>query len=185
VDVDRDQPRDRDIEAYPDTSDCDGKLVETIEDFYEDGTLKLRREVVHLEDGSYIAHGTTTTFWEFGGEKKLEMQFVCGVRHGPKHAWHIGGSKWQEGAYLNGRDHGTWTVWGLEGNKIEEFTLDRGAWNGKHTRWYENGQKMVEVEWVNGVKQGPEIYWDEFGTEVRRIEFVDGVAQPTAGPASQ
>ena len=171
---------------YLDTSQCEGRPVETIEDNYPDGSLGRRREVVRLDDGTHVSHGLTTTFWEgeWEGEvrKKLELEFVCGVRHGLKRAWHQNGDKWQEGHNINGKGHGEWTTWAPGGVLVQRFTLDHGAWHGPFTWWYLNGQKRMEVEWVNGRKQGPEIYWDEDGNEVKRIEYVDGVPQPTSGP---
>lgn len=161
----------------PDDSLCRGRPVEVIETFWPSGSIKLRREVVRLDDGTIIDHGKNTSYWEEGG-KKVEYSHVCGVRHGPKLAWHVDGSKWQEMGYANGHDHGVWKEWYSDGTPARRWTLDQGAWNGTYTEWHPSGKKRREVEWVNGVRQGPEIFWDEFGREIKRVDYVDGVPQP-------
>ena len=166
----------------PDASECEGRPVETITEFYADGTKAKTKEVVKLDDGTTVAHGTTMFFYPEIETKKTQIEFVCGVRHGPKHAWYGDGSKWQEGAYYNGKDHGTWTVWDIEGNKVQQYTVIHGAWTGMYTEWWDNGQKKREVEFINGLKQGAEIHWDSFGNEVRRIEYIDSAPQPMATP---
>ncbi len=161
----------------PDDARCRNRPVEVVETFWPSGTIKLRRQVVHLEDGTEIDHGKNTSFWEEGG-KKVEYTHVCGVRHGPKLAWHVDGSKWQVMGYANGHDHGLWREWYSDGKPARQWTLNQGVWNGTYTEWHPSGKKRREVEWVNGVRQGPEVFWDEFGRERRRIEYIDGVPQP-------
>ena len=169
------------VVGQPDTSECDGKTVETIEEQWPDGTVKLRREVVKQDDGTDISHGVTTTFWE-GGQKKLEMYVVCGVRHGPKRTWHSNGNKWSEGEFVNGKENGVWRLWYYEGEPLQQFTMVHGAWHGTYTEWHQNGKKKMEVEYIHGLKQGPQIYWDELGNEMIRIEYVDNVRQPIVRP---
>ena len=121
---------------YPDTSECDGLAVEKIEENYPDGSLGRTREVVKLDDGTYISHGVTTLFLEEGGGKKAELSFVCGVRHGESRTWYPGGEVRGEGRYINGKGHGEWKTWYRNGALQQQFTLDHGAWRGPFTQWY-------------------------------------------------
>ena len=163
--------------AEPDASACEGRPVEIVEETWPNGNPQFRQAMVNLDDETVVPHGKTTTFWEEGG-RKLEIIYVCGVRHGPKLAWHANGNRWQVCEYFNGKDHGKWTIWDANETMARQWTMIHGAWNGHYTAWYPNGQKRKEVEWVYGRKQGPEIFWDEDGYEVRRIIYADGVQQP-------
>jgi len=157
---------------------CDGLPVETLEEKWPDGKIKSRRQVVRDKEGNAIPHGLTTQMWE-SGEKKLEITFQCGVKHGPRLAWHRDGKQWSVGQYVNGKDDGTWTEWYADGTKAQEFTLHLGAWVGAHIRWHTNGKKRSEIHYQNGLRQGPLLFWNEEGDLIARVDFVDGVEQPT------
>jgi len=157
---------------------CDGLPVETFEEKWPDGKIKSRQQVVRNKEGEAVSHGLSTQMWE-SGEKKLEITFHCGVKHGPRRAWHHDGKNWSVGAYVNGRDDGTWTEWYADGTKAQEFTLRRGVWVGNHTAWHTNGKKRSELHYEDGIRQGPLLFWDEAGVLMARVDFADGVEQPT------
>lgn len=170
--------------AIEDTGDaeglCEGRPVEVLEEYWEDGSPKIREEVVMGDDGEYILHGTTTHWWQ-DGQKKMELSFNCGLRHGPKRTWWPNGEPWAVGHTVNGKDHGTWTVWHQDGEKEREFHLDHGVWDGPFTVWHPNGQKKLEFEFVRGLQQGRLTMWDEHGNVVKGVDFVDGQEQPMPG----
>lgn len=159
-------------------SACEGKQVITLESYYLDGRLQRRQQTVKDEDGREIAHGLTAEFYE-DGQKKLEVHFDCGVKHGPRITWHPNGQIWSQGEHIHGKDHGTWTVWNEDGTKAQEFTVKDGVWDGPFNQWHANGKKKLEVEYVNGMRQGMLTAWDEDGRVITRVEHVDGKPQPT------
>jgi len=157
---------------------CDGKPIERVEEYWADGTLKIREEVVIDEDGAQIPHGLTTYFWE-NGNKKSELSFNCGVQDGPRQTWFDDGQPWSAGEYINGKEHGLWTLWYQTGAKAQQFSMTHGAWDGAQTFWYPDGRKKMEVVWVKGKRQGPLRIWDSEGKLVSQQDYVDGIAQPT------
>ncbi|UCE60996.1 MAG: toxin-antitoxin system YwqK family antitoxin [Phycisphaerales bacterium] len=169
-------------ESDTQTDVCKGRQIQRVEESWDDGTPKLWQEIVVDENGNQVPHGLTTQFWD-NGQKKLEMQYDCGVRHGPRHSWYEDGSQWAVGEFLNGKDHGTWTVWYSDGSKSQEFTMIEGAWHGKHTVWHPNGKVRSEVVWDHGRRQGPVRYWDEYGNLIKEDHYVDNIRQPMPRPA--
>jgi len=157
---------------------CKGLPVEVEETRSDDGTLQVQRSVVKDKDGNSVPHGPTVRFYQ-SGEKKLEINYQCGVKHGVRTAWYRDGTKWSEGWYVNDLDNGTWTEWYPDGEKSQAFTMHYGAWNGVHTQWYPDGGKKRELHYVNGVIQGPLVFWDDVGAVLASIDFVDGREQPT------
>jgi len=165
------------VEVTPPTW-CDELEVETLEEYWPEGGLMAQQHVVQDTNGEPTPHGLTTYWWE-SGQKKLEVPFHCGVKHGRRLAWHRDGMDWSVGEYVNGMEHGVWTQWYPGGTKAQEFTMVYGVWQGAHTRWHQNGRKKMETRYVNGLRQGPLVFWDDVGNVLARIDFVDGVEQPS------
>lgn len=157
---------------------CDDKPVERVGENWSDGSPKSQEEIVTDEDGNEILHGLTTHYWP-NGQKRLEMEYNCGVQDGPRLTWYKDGSLWSQGEFANGRDHGHWVVWYPDGSKSQEFTMVHGAWHGTHTMWDYDGHKRREVHWVQGMRQGTLRIWDEENNLVSEAHYVDGIEQPT------
>lgn len=165
-------------DAMSDSTECADRPIERVEELGPDGTLRFREEVVIDDEGNEIPHGLTTQFWP-NGQKRLEMEYNCGVKDGPRVTWYQDGKIWSQGAFADGRDHGHWVVWFPDGTKSQEFTMIRGMWHGVHTLWDATGQKRREVAWVNGKRQGPLRVWDEEGNLISEEQYVDDIEQPT------
>ncbi len=174
------EPTPRSDMRWPDDSNCRGRLIEVIEKTQLNGEVLFRQEVVRLDDGRVTPHEKTTESWK-DGSKRLELEYVCGVRHGARREWHRNGNLSQEGGYPNGKEHGTWTEWYPDGTLERRWRLDHGTRNGTDTEWHPNGKKRRDVVWINGRKHGPEIHWDELGREQHRIVYVNGVGQTPRG----
>lgn len=162
----------------PRTTVCDGKPIERVEEYWPDGSPRFLQEVVIDEEGNEIPHGLTAQFWP-NGQKKLELEYNCGVRDGQRVAWYEDGKLWSQGEFVNGKDHGHWIVWFSDETKSQEFTMVHGAWHGVHTVWGANGTKRMEVEWVDGKRQGPLKIWDADGNLFSADHYVDDIRQPT------
>ena len=159
---------------------CDKRPVEIQKEDYPDGKPRYKYEVVMNEEGEFVRHGKSTTWWETGN-KKLDMRYVCGVKHGAKRTWWKDGSKWSVGGFYEGKDNGTWIVWDNQGVKSKQYRIVKGSWQGLFTVWHPNGQKRLEVEYLDGQRQGNLNFWDEHGNVLRTIEYLDGVEQPMPG----
>ncbi|MBU0717375.1 MAG: toxin-antitoxin system YwqK family antitoxin [Planctomycetes bacterium] len=156
---------------------CAGRPVEVLEEYWDDGSPSVREEVVVDDDGEYVRHGQTT-HWYQNGQKKLEIRFNCGLRHGKKEAWYADGAPWSVGYFVNDRDDGTWTVWHPDGTKAREYNMREGAWHGPFATWHPNGQPQLKGEYVAGLQQGVWVMWDEQGNVLKQAEYIDGKEQP-------
>lgn len=143
----------------------------------EAGELVGTRDEYEGADGALILHGKLTNLWQ-NGRKKSEVNYVHGVKQGPRTAWYANGQMWSYGEYVDDREDGTWTVWLSDGRKAQEFHYRLGAWHGLQTEWHINGQKKLEREWVKGKIQGTVTTWDENGNVQSQVEYLDSVAQP-------
>lgn len=112
--------------------------VETVQEHWPDGGLRLRREVLRDADGALVNHGTYTR-WYTDGTKEYEVTFAHGKKHGVAKTWHRNGRIWTEEHYRDGLRHGT------------------------STTWDENGVKRKEENHVNGKPQGTWTVWDGKG----------------------
>ncbi|MHC4695668.1 MAG: toxin-antitoxin system YwqK family antitoxin [Planctomycetota bacterium] len=162
----------------PEPTVCDNKPMERLEEHWPNGNPKFFQEVVIDDEGNEIPHGLHTQFWP-NGQKKLEMEYDCGVRHGPRLTWYESGKLWSQGEFVNGKDHGHWVVWYSDEKKSQEFTMVNGVWHGVQAFWDSNGQKRMEVEWVDGKRQGPLRLWGEDGDLKSADHYVDDIKQPT------
>jgi len=151
--------------------------VEIREEYFPDGTVRVRAEGRLDDDGEFIVHGMLTNYWE-NGQKKSEVSYVQGFMHGPRTAWYESGQIWSLGRNVDGAAEGTWSEWYPDGRKAREMNFQHGAYQGAYTEWHDNGQKRREVEFVKGKKQGLETFWDEEGNVLGQTEYVDGVPQP-------
>jgi antitoxin component YwqK of YwqJK toxin-antitoxin module len=144
---------------------------------YDGGAVATRRTGYKDENGEFVIHGTLTNFWE-NGQKKSEINFVHGVRHGLRQAWYQGGQLWSEGHYVNGKEHGTWMVWFPDGRKAQEIGFDHGAFHGPYKEWYVNGFPKKEFNYIRGKKHGLMRIWDEEGVLRDETMYVDDIPQP-------
>jgi len=144
--------------------------IEVGEERWDNGNLKIREEMKLDEEGEWILHGKTQTFWE-NGAKKLEMNYVNGIPHGPKLAWFPDGRPHSSGEYVDGKEHGTWIGYYADGKKQAEWQMNHGAFDGLETRWYPTGLKSMQGKWVKGRQVGYFTFWDEDGNVVRETDY--------------
>jgi len=115
---------------------------------WPDGTLRERRQVLRLADGTTVDDGPFER-WYIDGTKEYEAVFVLGrkqgktvryhrngrvasrddyhdgKRNGPSVSWNEDGEKVKEEVWVDGRPHGTWTVW-EDGRVAWTHTFVRG-----------------------------------------------------------
>ncbi len=151
--------------------------IEIKEELWGDGTPRMRREGITLEDGTFVSHGLTTLYWD-SGKKKTQITFVDGVRHGPRFSWYQNGALWIEGEFVDGGENGTWTSWYPDGTKASERNFDHGAFHGRWTEWHRSGKMKDQFSYVKGKIQGTRTIWDEDGNMIRKMEYHDGEPLP-------
>ncbi|MCK4341649.1 MAG: hypothetical protein KAY37_08000 [Phycisphaerae bacterium] len=108
-------------------------LVETVEEHWPNGMLRVRKEVVRAADGTFSNHGRyecwydtgqkeyegfyvqgklhgVETRWHKNGRKQTEQHYEHGLRQGPRRDWDDHGRLRKEEHYLDNKPHGTWTI---------------------------------------------------------------------------
>lgn len=155
----------------------DVEVLDVVEEFWENGNLKMRQGIKLDAGGEWVVHGDEDTFHE-DGNKKSHLQYIDGILDGERITWFSNGKTWSQGQYDHGKGKGTWTVWYATGGKAQEWNFIDGAFDGTFTVWHPNGNRARQIEYVNGIKQGFEMFWDEAGEIADKKEFVDGVPQP-------
>lgn len=150
---------------------------EIVERRTEDGTLQSRAEGWLDVDGNFVHHGAYTVYWE-NGQKKTELFYRNGERHGDRTSWHADGKLWKTGRHDSGRAVGTWVEYHANGVKAREMIFIKGGLNGWMTEWYPDGRIRHKVMYVKGLRQGRETRWDKDGTLMYEADFLDDILQP-------
>ena len=139
--------------------------IETVQERYPNGKLKIRREVTRNEQGDYILHGE----WQM---------------------WDKQGNLIASGQYRNNRRHGTWTrVHSGKGAKLfsrmpyktfrgpftSEATFKDGELHGKWIISDNEHRKISQWEYANGVRQGVSVWNYASGHVMTEIVFRDAL----------
>ncbi len=138
--------------ARPASADRLGEQAQTIEQYWPNGKLRLRKQVLKTPGGALVNHGAYTrwhdngrkeyegvyvdgelegveTTWHKNGQKWIEAHYVGGKKHGPRYIWHETSTKIKEEHYVNGKPHGTWTVWSTSGRIRSQQTFEDNTAN--------------------------------------------------------
>jgi antitoxin component YwqK of YwqJK toxin-antitoxin module len=119
--------------------------IERVEEYWPDGGLRLRKEVLRDADGVLVDHGTYTR-WYTDGSKEYQATFVHGKKHGVATRWHRNGRVWIEEHYQHGLRHGISTTWDEKGVKRKEESHVDGKPHGTWTVW--DGKGRIKTQRV-------------------------------------
>jgi hypothetical protein len=123
--------------------------IETIEQLWPDGTLRLRKQVLRQPDGTLLNHGTYVR-WHENGREECRTHFRRGKKHGTSTLSHRNGKKWIEEHHDEGIRHGRRTVWDETGVKRQEEHFLKGKPHGTWTTWRADG----EIAWKQSFEHG-------------------------------
>lgn len=121
---------------------------ETIELHWPDGSLRERRQVLHLADGSTVDDGTFER-WYPDGTREYEATFVLGRKDGVTVRYHDNGRVASRQQYRDGKRQGPSVSWDREGRKVKEEHWSDGRPDGIWTIW-DDGR----VEWTHRFVDG-------------------------------
>jgi antitoxin component YwqK of YwqJK toxin-antitoxin module len=131
------------------SADAPPDKTQTVEQYWPNGGLQLRREVLRAADGTLIDHGTYTR-WHNNGRKEYEATFVQGKIHGVETTWHKNGQAWTETHYVDGQKHGARCIWNADGVKIKEEHYHDGKPHGTWTVWNNSGKIKAQQTYEHG-----------------------------------
>ncbi|MAT70965.1 MAG: hypothetical protein CMJ58_15745 [Planctomycetaceae bacterium] len=173
----------------------------TLPEKYEDGTLRVEREVIQMSDNTVVNDGTFTEYYH-DGQKFAEGTFAKGVHNGEWTFWHPNGQVCKTVVFNDGLPNGEWDVFGPDGKKqahkvyangkrqgqwiiyhkdgetprIEQTYVD-GQLDGARNMYHMNGKIFQRADYKNGKLDGKVVEWDASGRKVAEVEFKDGVRQ--------
>jgi antitoxin component YwqK of YwqJK toxin-antitoxin module len=116
-----------------------GEQVQAVEEYWPNGKLRLRKQVLKTPDGALVNHGAYTR-WHDSGRKEYEAVYVEGKLEGVETTWHKNGQKWIEAHYADGQKHGPRYIWNESGTKIKEEHYVHGKPSGTWTSWKSSGK---------------------------------------------
>jgi antitoxin component YwqK of YwqJK toxin-antitoxin module len=126
--------------------------VETIEEHWPNGELRLRKQVVKTADGTLVDHGAYAR-WYDNGQQEYETTFVHGKKDGVATRWHKNGRKWLEEHYQHGQKHGVTRAWDENGVLRKEERHANGKPHGVWTIWDKRGRIRWQQRYLHGTAQ--------------------------------
>jgi antitoxin component YwqK of YwqJK toxin-antitoxin module len=122
--------------------------LELVEEHWPNGQLRLRKQVLHREDGSVVDHGSFKR-WHDNGKKEYEAVFVEGKKEGTTIRYHKNGRKAAQQEYRNGKRHGRCVNWDGSGRMVKEENWAEGKPHGTWTVWQDG-----KVKWSHTYDHG-------------------------------
>jgi len=172
----------------PDTTQVDGRSVETIRERCSHGQVRLLRQVAQDAEGNYYNHGV----WKKWDEEN-HLTAIGDYREGQRHGhWEqvifaqyvpllkqapyreFAGPFLSEANFERGKLHGKWIISDADGRKVSEIEVNNGVRNGTATWYFPNGARFQEIHYVDGQLDGDLIRWAANGAEVSRKAFKQG-----------
>lgn len=177
---------------------------ETRSDRYDDGTIRVERQIARYSDNHFEADGFYREYYP-NGQLFVEGQFRNGRQHGEWAYWFANGQLNRRVSYVNGQPDGAWEVFREDGTlaathgfreglrhgewityddsgqqPIREEHYDEGKYDGIIKAWHPNGQLRVQMAFRQGERHGVSMEWDEQGELRAEVNYVDGKLDGTA-----
>jgi antitoxin component YwqK of YwqJK toxin-antitoxin module len=108
-------------------------------------------------------------------QKKLEVNYVNGLKEGLQTEWYESGVKSKEVNYTNGKEHGSTIGWHENGNVEFKGHNIAGLAEGLVEAWHENGTKMSQVSYTKDKREGSYIEWHSNGVKFTEMNYKDGL----------
>jgi antitoxin component YwqK of YwqJK toxin-antitoxin module len=169
------------------TTGAAGEL-ETIRERYDDGKLKIERQVTLDSDGNYVNHGE----WKMvarNGDPIAEGHYDMGKRIGTWTRWHGRQDSAELGEFpfnhfkapfqsqanfVNDVMEGDWLITDASQRKCLEATFVGGKRNGTITIWLPSGKTYRQSTFDNGVPVGDVLEVDKNGELKTAATYVEG-----------
>lgn len=162
--------------------------TEVVRERYDDGAIKVEREVGLDEEHNFINHGSWTS-WDRDGNMTGRGEFRMGVPHGQWVRWHESGAGKlfadplyqgfkppfrSELTLAEGLLHGAWRILDADDRLASEWNFVAGL-RGGDSLWYAaNGTVARKVVFRDGQLDGEAIDYGPDGEVVHRALFVSG-----------
>lgn len=154
--------------------------IELIEERYDDGKIKVRREVTLDMAGNYVKQGQWKAFQEDGSEvaagtfanNKRTGEWFRTLNHSdadllqdPPFA-EFEGPFVSRAQFKDGKLHGIWTITDSKNRVASEWPYKAGLLDGTAKWFYPDGSLREQVTYTNGLIDGHYTLWDQNGNEL-------------------
>ena len=108
------------------------QFITNVEETYKNGSPKVVK--IYIESNENIKL-VKENHWYLNGQKKLEGNYVGGLREGAWTEWYLTGQKRGVGTWNGDKREGIWTFWDWDGQKEEEQAYKNDKREGKWIAW--------------------------------------------------
>ena len=162
--------------------------AELVTERYEDGKIKIEREMIQDQEQNYVNHGKWKSF-DRDGNVAMEGRFKMGEMDGVwtrvyrrREARLLNIAPFNQGQlplvsqanFRDGELHGKWVVFDSLKRRLCEWDFTDGKRDGMSTWWFASGLKMREITYEKGTIHGQFNEWDRNGKQVREDRYVEG-----------
>src|SRR3954471_17666006 len=163
--------------------------VELVRERYNDGKVRVERQVTLNGDGNYVNHGSWKMYSP-SGDVIAEGQYNFGERNGLWTRWN--GRKdspllnefpskdfkapfMSQATFNNGKLDGDWIIADANDRKIMMISFKDGQRNGPATTWLPTGKVLTQTNYQNGIPVGDLLEISKKTGELARVAtFADG-----------
>ena len=161
---------------------------EVIRERYDNGRVKVERQVVQDQDQNYINHGKWK-LWDTQGHVLVEGSYNDKKRSGvwtkiyrQHDAMVLTMDPFNQGQlpltsqahFRDGKLDGTWIIYDAKNRQLCAWNFTDGRRDDRSTWWYVNGTKMREINYSGGSIDGVLSEWGRTGNQVTRDQYDDG-----------
>ena len=152
---------------------------QTVEDKFEDDTVRLKVQVVKLSNDRVVYDGELVEYYP-DGKKYRAGTYNMGVFDGDWQYWFPNGQLCKKITYKLGKPEGQWDVFNEKGELTSKQSYKAGKREGKWINYYVGTeQPLVEMTYSAGKPVGDNISYYENGNKRRSVLFKDGVIHGT------
>lgn len=176
---------------------------ETLKEKYDDGAMRVEREVAHYSDNNFAADGAYREFHP-NGKPFVEGKFKVGRQDGEWAYYFDNGQLNRKATYTEGKPNGSWEIFRADGTLAakrgfkdgvrdgEWITYDatgkqplteehyvKGDEDGTWKVWFANGKLKQQAEFKLGKRDGTSSEWDEAGKKLLEMQFTNGKVNGT------
>ncbi len=146
---------------------------------YDDGQLRLEREVALLSDDTVVNDGIYIEYYP-DGQKFCEGKYDNGVITGKWNYWHPNGQLRKSVVFENAKPNGKIEMFRADGTLEAVHEFKNGVRNGEWTSYYDDGKTtQVKTTISEGKLDGERITYYPDGTVKQKSNFTDGLLDGT------
>ncbi|MCU0880949.1 MAG: hypothetical protein MUF06_24535, partial [Pirellulaceae bacterium] len=169
-------------------SPLDAAPIEIVKERYENGVVRIEREVTQDAAGNYIPHGLWRQY-DPTGRLIAEGRYVESRKEGIWRRLYRGDDAAlfatqpyrtftppfvSQATFKSGRLHGKWIITDAKERKVHELSFQEGQRNGPSIWYYPSGQVLQTGEYVGGRAHGDFVQYGESGDSVSRESYQEG-----------